>query len=343
MESPKVMLATLVDEPFDHPEWIFETKWDGVRATCHIDSRAGMTLVSRTGQDLTGTFPELGVLRRAFSGLPITVDGEVVTLDQHGRSSFQRLQARINRLRPTPREIEAVPVHYVVFDVMEHRGKDVRGLPLEQRREILKAAIVAHDSVLAFSKDVRGEGCAAFAAAERTGLEGIMAKRLGSRYVGKRSRDWLKIKVHQRQEFVIGGWTEPRGSRQGFGALLLGVYDDGARLRYVGSVGTGFDETFLRSLSQRLKAIETTSAPFDKAPSTATAAHWVKPQLVAEVRFAEWTHGGSIRQPAFVGIRSDKQPRDVRHEVPSDPTRHRRAASTRRYRPDAPRGRSHTE
>ena len=314
MESPNVMLATLVDEPFDDPEWIFETKWDGVRATCRIDGRGGMTLVSRTGQDLSGTFPELAVLRRAFSGLPITVDGEIVSLDERGRSSFQRLQARINRLHPTPREVEAVPARFVVFDLLEHDGRDVRDLPLEERRAILQAAIVAPDHVLAFSKEVRGQGRAAFAAAERAGLEGIMAKHLGSSYVGRRSRQWLKIKVHLRQEFVIGGWTEPRGSRRGFGALLLGVYEDG-RLNYVGSVGTGFDEAALRDIWAQLKAIETAGSPFDKAPSTPAAAHWVTPRLVAEVRFSEWTRGGSIRQPAFIGLRSDKRPRDVKRET----------------------------
>lgn len=316
MESPKVMLATLVDEPFDDPEWIFETKWDGVRATCRADERGGTTLTSRTGQDLAAAFPELRPLGRAFAGRPITVDGEIVALDEHGRSSFQRLQARINRLRPTPRDLEAVPAHFVVFDLLEYEGRDVRGLPLERRRALLEAAIVAPGGVLAFSKEVRGNGRAAFDAAERAGLEGIMAKHLGSRYVGRRSREWLKIKVHQRQEFVIGGWTEPRGSRHGFGALLLGFYDDDGRLTYAGSVGTGFDEAALRDLAACLEAIEVPSCPFDEGPSMPTTAHWVKPSLVAEVKFAEWTFGGSVRQPVFIGLRADKRSRDVVRERP---------------------------
>jgi len=315
MTPPKVMLATLVDEPFDDPGWIFETKWDGVRAICHIDSRRRMILRSRTGQDLAPMFPELDALKRLFRGLPITVDGEIVTFDECGRSSFQRLQPRLNRLNPTPEEVKAIPVSYVVFDLLEYEGRDVTSEPLERRRELLQQAIVARDHILAFSKAVRGKGREAFAAAERAGLEGIIAKRLGSTYQKKRSRDWLKIKVHKRQEFVIGGWTEPRGSRAYFGSLLLGLYEDG-KLVYTGSVGTGFDESTLKDLYQRLSRIETNKSPFSNPPKTPSPAHWVKPQLVAEVKFSEWTKGGSIRQPVFVGLRPDKRPNECVRERP---------------------------
>ncbi|TAM57679.1 hypothetical protein EPN52_12555 [bacterium] len=317
MQPHGVMLATLVGEPFDDPEWIFETKWDGVRALCHIDARGGMTLRSRTGGDLKPAFPELAPLRRAFSGLPLTVDGEIVALDEHGRSSFQRLQARINRARPDAAEVAAVPVHFVVFDLLEHAGRDVTALPLERRRQLLQAAIVARDGVLAFSRDVRGTGKAAFAAAERAGLEGIVAKHLGSHYVGKRSRQWLKIKVQLRQEFVIGGWTQPRGSREHFGALLLGTYD-GAGLRYAGSVGTGFAARDLHEVMLRLAPLKQQRSPFIASSATPANAHFVKPTLVAEVKFAEWTRDGSIRQPVFIGLRADKRARDVVRERPQD-------------------------
>ena len=304
------MLATLVDAPFDDPQWLFELKWDGYRAIAYIERDGSVALVSRNGNDFGAKFPDLADLAESFSERPVIADGEIVVLDEKGRPSFQALQERLDRFgRADPHRR---PVTYVAFDLLYGNGRDLRGEPLEERKTILESILTGKGPVL-FSKHVVGDGKSLYALAQRQGLEGIMAKRRDSTYQDRRSRDWLKIKTLQRQEVVVGGWTEARGSRKHFGALLVGTYD-GDALIYGGSVGTGFDARKLAALAKTMEPLARTTSPFQKPPKTDTPAHWIEPKLVAEVSFAEWTRDGLMRQPVFVALRSDKDPHDVSRE-----------------------------
>ena len=302
-----VELATLIDEPFDDDEWLFEIKWDGYRAIATVDAKGALTLVSRNGLDLLAQFSDMAGLADAFQSVPIVVDGEIVSLDDAGRSDFQRLQEHGQR---------GHHLTFAAFDVLYADGRDRRGEPLEERKALLERLIRPEgDGLVMYSKHVLGAGKALFEQAKRNKLEGIIGKRRDSRYVGRRTRDWVKIKAQLEQEFVIGGWTEPRGSRVGFGSLLLGAYE-GKKLRYVGHVGTGFSAKRIAEMKTRLDALERATSPFSNDVDANTKAHWVKPQLVAQVRFAEWTRDRFLRQPAFLGLREDKAARDVVLELP---------------------------
>jgi bifunctional non-homologous end joining protein LigD len=296
----KPMLATLAAAPFDDPAWGFEVKWDGYRAIATLDARGGVTLTSRNGLDLLKRFPGLASMGAAFRSLPVIADGEICALDERGRSSFQALQRGDAALT------------FVAFDLIYAEGRDLRALPLAERKLKLEALIVAGHGVL-YSKHIAGTGTAFFAVAKREGLEGIVAKRLASPYRGTRSRDWLKIKAKHEEEFVIGGWTQPKGSRAHFGALLLGYYRDGA-LIFAGQVGTGFTQALLREIGADLKKRERKTSPFVELPALKPPPHFVKPDLVAQIVFAEWTDDGLLRQPAFLGLRVDKAARDVTRE-----------------------------
>jgi len=306
-----LMLATLVDEPFDDPKWLFELKWDGYRGIAVINEDGTVTLTSRTGKNFLEQFPELATLGRAFSSLPIVVDGEICIIGKDGRSSFQALQSRDKHFgrgaTPTKQSVT-----FVAFDCLYADGRDLREEPLDDRKALLEELIVPDRGVM-YSKHLIGKGKQLYATAVHEGLEGIMGKLRTSRYRAVRTREWVKIKAKRRQELVIGGWTEPRGSRTAFGALLLGVYD-GKKLLYAGHVGTGFDQEKLRAISKQLKALEVEKPPFTEAPKTNTKAHWIKPSLVAEIEFAEWTRDGVLRQPVFVGLRPDKKAADVVRE-----------------------------
>jgi len=305
---PKIampMLATLAADPFDDDAWLFEIKWDGYRAICTIGDDGTMKLTSRNGLDLLGKFPDMADLAQAFSSVPIVVDGEIVSLDASGRSDFQRLQYYGK---------DRVPLTFAAFDVLYADGKDLRKRPLEERKALLER-LIADETLVLFSKHVIGRGKALYAQAKKSGLEGIIAKKRDSTYQERRSRDWLKIKAQFEQEFVIGGWTEPKGSRSGFGALLLGVYE-GKALRYVGSVGTGFTQKLLAELHARLTKLERKTSPFANDVDANAPVHWAKPQMVAEVRFAEWTRERYLRQPAYLGLREDKDAKDVVAELP---------------------------
>lgn len=298
------MLATLVAKPFDDDDWLFEIKWDGYRAICTVDADGKLTLLSRNGLDLLKRFPQMGGLADAFASIPIEVDGEICYLDSRGRSSFQGLQ-----------EAAKTGVHlvYVVFDLIYADGRDLRGEPLERRKALL-AQLIQDERLVLFSKHIVGKGVAFFEQARKNGLEGVVAKRRDSVYQERRSRDWLKIKAHLEQEFVVGGWTDPQGTRAGFGSLLLGVYEKG-KLVYAGNVGTGFNERILRELHAGLKRLARKSSPFAQG-DVLRGAHYVDPKLVAQVRFAEWTRDGLVRQASFLGLRADKNPKDVVREIP---------------------------
>ncbi len=297
---PSVELATLIDAPFDDPDWLFEIKWDGYRGICTIDGQGKLSLVSRNGLDLLERFPELDALADAFASIPIVVDGEIVALDDEGRSDFQRLQEY---------EQHGHQLTYVAFDLLYADGRDLRKRPLEERKALLERTI-RDDTLVLYSKHVIGTGIALFERARHRRLEGIIGKKRDVPYVGRRTRDWVKIKAQLEQEFVIGGWTEPRGSRKGFGSLLLGAYV-GKKLRYVGHVGTGFSAKRIEQIAARLQRLSRARSPFEGEIEANTVAHWVKPELIAEVRFTEWTREGVLRQPAFLGLREDKDAKDV--------------------------------
>ncbi|MBV8373188.1 MAG: non-homologous end-joining DNA ligase [Candidatus Eremiobacteraeota bacterium] len=300
-----VMLATLIDEPFDDDQWLFEIKWDGYRAICTIDEKGHLTLSSRNDLDFLERFPDLHGLAHAFKSIPIVVDGEIVSLDAEGRSEFQRLQES---------QKKSAALTFAAFDLLYADGRDLRKTPLEERKALLERLIVDDESVM-YSKHVIGKGKSLFESARTRKLEGIVGKRRESLYQERRSRDWVKIKAQLNAEFVVGGWTEPRGSREAFGALLLGAYDNGA-FRYVGHVGTGFSQKLLRELHARLQRLERKSSPFDTPVESNMRAHWTRPELVVEVRFTEWTRDLLLRQPAYLGLRPDKTARDVTLELP---------------------------
>lgn len=299
-----VELATTIEEPFDDEAWLFEIKWDGYRALCTIDERGKLSLVSRNGLDLLKQFPDMEGLVDAFASVPIVVDGEIVSLDESGRSDFQRLQEYAQRRHP---------LTFAAFDVLYADGRDQRKVPLEERKALLERLIRSDDGLVLYSKHVVGRGNALFEQAQRSNLEGIIGKKRDSLYLERRTRDWVKIKAQLEDEFVIGGWTDPRGSRKGFGSLLLGAYD-GKNLRYVGHVGTGFSQKLLGEITQKLSALERKTSPFSTPVEANTKAHWVEPKLVAQVRYTERTRDGFLRHPAFLGLRIDKKAKDVRFE-----------------------------
>jgi len=313
--AAEFMLATLVDQPFSDPGWLFEIKYDGVRV---LASRAGsrVELRGRSGTAVTERYPEIALALRALPLERFVLDGEIVALDERGRSSFQRLQARMNLTRAADieRARASVPVTAILFDALALDGRDLRRLPLEARKACLALLLPAR-GVARYGDHVLEHGREFFDAASAERLEGIVAKKRDSHYVGRRSRDWLKIKCQLRQEFVIGGSTAPQGSRAHFGALHLGLYENG-RLVYVSKVGTGFDERMLALIAEKLRPLARAASPFDVGTPAGRGHRWVEPQLVCEVRFTEWTADGGIRHPAFLGLRDDKRPEDCRREVP---------------------------
>jgi bifunctional non-homologous end joining protein LigD len=298
------MLATLTDKPFDDPDWIFETKWDGFRAVAFVEPGKAK-LYSRNGLDISRKYPSICEALAKIEDSAV-LDGELVALDAHGRSRFQLLQNA---------EREKARLLYCVFDLLYLDGKDMRKLPLIERKAALKA-ILPKSKVLLYSAHVVGRGIAAFEKAKRAGEEGVMAKLASSRYrSGVRTRDWLKVKAHQEQEVVIVGFTAPRRSRKYFGALVLAVREDGG-WAYVGRAGTGFDAARLRDIHALMMPLVTDKKPVAaKVPDEASAT-WVKPKLVAEVKFTEWTTGGEMRHPVFLGLRTDKKASDVVRELP---------------------------
>ncbi len=312
------MLATPLRAPFTREGWLFEIKWDGVRA--FASRRDGtVELRGRSGQVITGRYPEVAAALRALPVRRFLIDGEIVALGPDGKPSFQRLQSRmaLTDRRDIERAAAEVPVAGIFFDCLMLDGYDLRRLPLHARKECLAELLPALGPVR-YGDHVATRGDEFFRAASEAGLEGILAKRASGAYVGGRSREWLKIKCQLRQEFVIGGYTDPRGARARFGALDVGVYED-ARLRYASKVGTGFDEAGIERLWRQLRPLARSTSPFAVGSPEGRGHHWVEPRLVCEVRFTEWTDEGGLRHPTFIGLRNDKRPEECRRERFSHP------------------------
>jgi len=309
------MLATLVDKPFDDDEWLFEIKWDGYRAVAFIDE-GKVRLVSRNQNDLTAEYPELKDLAQNVRARTAILDGEIVALDEQGRASFSLMQQRSGFREPGRRGARnaSIPILYYAFDLLYLDGYALFNVDLEKRKELL-AGIVAAGDILRYSDHHLGQGTALFQAAAGKRLEGIVAKRRRSWYLQKRSREWLKMKITKSQECVIGGYTDPKGSREHFGSVILGLYDGQGRLIHVGQAGSGFTQETHADMWRRLQKLKTSRNPFHGPVQTGRGMHWVKPELVAEIKFTEWTHeteGGGLkmRAPVYEGLRSDKKPRE---------------------------------
>jgi bifunctional non-homologous end joining protein LigD len=289
------MLATLVPRPFHKPNWVYEEKYDGIRIFAYKEGNK-LSLRTRNDIDRVSGFPNLAAAIRRLKSSTLLLDGEVVVFDQKNVSRFQLLQQNTGEAK------------YAVFDCLFANGKDLRAEPLSVRRKSLKNAIES-GNVLLIAERLAENGFRAYRLAKRRGFEGVVAKDAASPYVEGRSRYWLKVKIRKEEEFIIGGYTEPAGSRKYFGALLLGAYKQGA-LRYVGKVGTGFNEKTFLSLFHKFKPLVRKESPF-VPPLRMKNATFLSPKLVAQISFTEWTSDGKLRQPVFLGLREDKSPREV--------------------------------
>ena len=315
--SVDVMLAESREEPFSDPAWVFELKYDGYRLVAGLEDGEAR-LISRNGNDLTASFPEVA---RALEALPVTdlvLDGEVVVHDERGIPSFQRLQKRARLSRPIDIDRAAIelPATLYLFDCLSFHERDLRTLPLLERKQVLRR-ILPPVGPLRFSDHIPEKGVEMFERVAAMGLEGVMAKRSDSPYRGGRSADWLKIRADLTDDFAVIGWTEPKGGRSGFGALHLGAHEDDA-LVYAGRVGTGFSDAQLEEIRRRLEEHEVPEPPVedrDAAP-TGDEHHWVAPTLVVEVRYREWTDEGLLRHPVFLRVRDDKAPSECVKRVP---------------------------
>jgi bifunctional non-homologous end joining protein LigD len=314
------MKAVLVDNLPKGENWVYELKFDGVRA---LALKRGNTieLISRNAKDFTAKFPEVVDALRELPCKEAVLDGEIAALDDEGRSSFQLLQAReLSGERP--------PIFFYVFDLIQLDGKDLTGVPLLKRKAMAKMLLARAPDTIRFSASIAAESERILAEMKARGLEGVIAKQKNSKYeIGRRSGAWVKFKWTTQQEFVIGGYSEPRGTRSHFGALVVGYYEN-KKLKFAAKVGTGFDQKLLKSLHQKFKKLIRPNCPFVNLPEKAgrfgrglTAAEmkrctWLVPKLVCEIRFAEWTRDGHLRQPAFLGLREDKRPEEVARERP---------------------------
>ena len=315
-ELVRPMLASAGDLPTKDEGWAYEMKWDGVRAVVYVDGGRARVL-TRNDREVSATYPELRAMAEALGGTRVVLDGEIVAFDAAGRPNFGALQARMHVTRPTAALLRDVPVSYLAFDVLYLDGAVLTDEPYVRRREILESLGLQGPS-WTVPPFFSGPGADVFAASKAQGLEGVLIKRLDAAYSpGKRSDRWLKVKHSRTQSCVIGGWKPGEGNREGhIGSLLLGVYDESASLHYAGHVGTGFSQRVLHDLSARLAELVTPDSSFaETVPRDhARHAHWVRPTLVCEVRFTEWTKDGRLRHPSYQGLRHDINPKDVRRE-----------------------------
>ena len=310
------MLATLGEHPFSDPNWLFEIKWDGVRALARIEN-GNVTLRSRTGAEITKRYPELASFPEALAARQAIVDGEIVALDAKGHSDFERLQERMHVRAPSENLPSQIPVVYYVFDLLYCDGYDLREAPLLKRKQLLQRLLHASER-FRYSDHQLEHGKELFELANEAGLEGIVAKRVDSPYVSDRSTYWVKLKVRKALDAVVGGWTESRTAALPFGSLLLGLYQ-GKKLRFIGHVGSGFDAKKLEKLSGKLKELAVSACPFDTVPETNEKPSWVSPELVARVKFSGWTQEHSLRHPVFVALREDARPQDCQWENEAAP------------------------
>jgi DNA ligase D-like protein (predicted ligase) len=304
------MLATLTDERFSREGWLFEPKWDGERCLVFRRER-DLSLFSRNRIRLDEKYPEIVAALRRQRIDSFIADGEIVTF-KDGITSFAKLQERMKVARPSETLIRSVPVWLYLFDLLYLDHYDIRQVPLRYRKKILGGIFKFRDS-LRFTEHQERDGEAYFRRACRSGWEGVVAKNGDSAYISRRTRDWLKFKCRHEQEFVIGGYTDPRGSRIGFGALLLGFYR-GRTLIYAGKVGTGFNDDLLQHLGKKLAQLQIPNPPFADDTLPRRGVHWVKPRLVAQIGFTEWTVDGKLRHPRFLGLRDDKRPEEIVRE-----------------------------
>jgi len=298
-ELIRPMMATLIRKPFSRSGWVHEEKYDGFRAIAYRRGK-NIHLYSRNLKDVSGDFPQIVQALARLAGGDFVLDGELVVFDREGVSRFQLLQQHEidHRIQPI----------FVIFDCLEINGEQIMTKPLAERRKAMEIMIPVNSPLLQRSRIVASNGLVAYETAKKKGWEGIVAKDESSSYEpGKRTRTWLKVKCRMESEFVIGGYTPPAGHRTHFGALLVGLYDHG-QLRYTGKVGTGYSEQgLLRVIATKMKPLETSTSAFKPAPQEGDVT-WVHPRLVAQIAFAEWTKDGKLRQPAFLGLRYDKNP-----------------------------------
>ncbi len=308
------MLATLIDRPFSDPDWIFETKWDGVRAICFV-TRGAARFVSRNQIDMTLQHPELASIAEHVRASNAILDGEVVALDEHGVSRFQLLQRRLGRKNEGEiRKLAAKSrIAYYAFDLLYVDGYDLTRCSLIDRKNTLEKILKPARNIR-YSDHIIGAGEQLYEELAKVPLEGMIAKRAASTYVQRRSTDWLKVKTVQQMEVVIGGYTQPRKSREYFGAIVVGLYHDG-QLHYVGHTGGGFNQRTLEQVYRLMQPLKTNVCPFVEKPKTNEPVQWIKPKLVAQVKFSEMTADLRLRQPIFLGLRQDKKPKECTLEA----------------------------
>lgn len=308
----KPMLATLVDDPFSDPEWIFETKWDGFRSVCFI-TKGSARFVSRNQIEMTPQYPELVNIPKQINAKEAILDGEIVALDEHGMPRFQLLQNKLRIRSGSYAKATKAQLVYFAFDLLYYDGYDLMNCAVVERKALLEK-ILRPASFIKYSDHIGGDGKEFFRHIEKFHLEGMIAKRAASKYVQKRTSDWLKVKTVLRSEVAIGGYTQPRGTRSYFGSLVVGLYR-GHDLHYVAHTGGGFNERTLAAIYKLMQPLKTVRSPFVNAPKTNEPVQWIKPRLVAEVKFSEWTADDRMRQPIFLGLREDKKAEDCRFEI----------------------------
>src|SRR6202521_3554250 len=305
--SIPLTLASLSEKPFSNADWLFEVKWDGVRGIAYL-TNGEVSVRSRAGREISLEYPEVRDLANQLDATEAIVDGELVALDSAGRSNFQQLQNRAGVRNPSQQLLETIPATYYAFDLLYCDGYDLRKVPLEKRKELLKQILRPNDHIRYSAHEIE-KGKELYEAARQQSLEGIIGKKRDGPYVGQRTSLWLKFKIVNELDALVCGWTAPRRSREFFGALVLGLYD-GVQLEFIGSVGTGFDYAKQKEIYERLQKLRQANSAFSDVPKLREKIEWVQPQLVARVKFGNWTDGRRLRAPVFLAVRTDVSPKD---------------------------------